>query len=447
MSDISQKEWRSKDGLRIPHYTNPLRHEWNTRYQSKLADFFNSGKLTPMSFPVGASASGHYMPPNPVGPGGRDRRGFYTRMIAGGDMPPPIVVKRNGLGWHILDGNARLEAAKASGLPNIPAFEFTEGDQSGPLVKMMHPDDMAKLDTDDANGRDVVDYQPDLKAHPPMHQASVDAFNNMILDSPTMFRNEGVEAGMSAKNLYTHPSTTARYIVKPYYEALTDRLINEHHLRKHIHGWAEMTHQALYHASGIGHLHQQVHVAVDTAANGRTTPMLVIQRAPHPWEPMIDGEQDRESGAMAPLNIDHVARLLTMDMLTGNIDRHSLNCLAHPNGHLMSIDHSLSFQYPKEHDWSPYQYFSNLMFNESHQPGYYEFTSAMHRARQQWFLPQAGNMLNTLISRLPAIKNSHFRDHIKANFYERLNHLGHRIDFSSPSWYDVPITTHPLGGP
>ena len=124
----SRKEWRSKDGLRIPHHTDPSRGAWDRAYKQKLVEVFANGdstRLKKVKVPVSEHHYGH-LPAGAVGAGGRDRRGFYARMVAGGDRLPPPVVRRNGLGWTFVDGNARLHAALKRGLTHIDALELVD---------------------------------------------------------------------------------------------------------------------------------------------------------------------------------------------------------------------------------------------------------------------------------------------------------------------------------
>lgn len=140
-ADISKsetkKEWRAKDGLRIPHHTAPERADWDEAYRKKLVEIFGYGdpnRLKPVKIPVTEHLSGHWVA-GAVGAGGRDRRSFYSRMVAGGDRLPPVVVRRNGLGWHVVDGNARLTAALKHKLPELEAYELVDPAPKKKLTK------------------------------------------------------------------------------------------------------------------------------------------------------------------------------------------------------------------------------------------------------------------------------------------------------------------------
>lgn len=124
-----QAEWRAKDGLRLPRYDTPARKKWDADYYKRLVDVFANGdksRLRPVKVPVTEHMSGHFVPSGTVGPGGRNRVPFYTRMLHGGDKLPPIVVKRNGQGWHVIDGNARIKAGLSRKIPELDAYELVD---------------------------------------------------------------------------------------------------------------------------------------------------------------------------------------------------------------------------------------------------------------------------------------------------------------------------------
>ena len=136
--------WRSSDGLKIPHHTNPDRKSWDENYYNKLVEVFANGdrkRLEKIKIPVSDRYSGHWLAPGPVGAGGRDRRPLYMRMLAGGDKLPPLVVRKNGNSWHVIDGNARLAAAVKHGkLKELDAYELKD-----PVRKEEEPIEKAKL--------------------------------------------------------------------------------------------------------------------------------------------------------------------------------------------------------------------------------------------------------------------------------------------------------------
>lgn len=123
ITKAERKEWRAKDGLKIPHHTTPERADWDKAYHAKLVEFFGHGdpkRLKPLKIPITPQTSGN----NPVV--SKARYSLYTRMLSGGDRLPPLVVRRNGLGWHVVDGNHRLEAGLKRGLKEMDAYELVD---------------------------------------------------------------------------------------------------------------------------------------------------------------------------------------------------------------------------------------------------------------------------------------------------------------------------------
>jgi ADP-ribose pyrophosphatase YjhB (NUDIX family)/GNAT superfamily N-acetyltransferase len=154
----------------------------------------------------------------------------------------------------------------------------------GQLAKAIGPEDFKGIRSAlDAAGAELVDHKPELTAHPAQHNADVAAYKQAILDNEKTVKRAAAAANNSdsRKTIYTVPATHpthggAKFMVKPYHER-DSRVVKG--WQKHPHqGWAEMTNQALYHAGGIGHLHQKVHVAEHNMGEGKEAePALVIK--------------------------------------------------------------------------------------------------------------------------------------------------------------------------
>lgn len=124
-AERGRKEWRARDGLRIPHHQDPDRENWDRAYLDKLVEVFGAGdprRLRPVQVPITPYLTGT----NPVK--SQARQQLYQRMVAGGDRLPPIVVKRSGIGWHVIDGNHRADVALRAGLPHLDAYELLDAD-------------------------------------------------------------------------------------------------------------------------------------------------------------------------------------------------------------------------------------------------------------------------------------------------------------------------------
>jgi hypothetical protein len=223
-----------------------------------------------------------------------------------GDLMPPIDIGLNQRGGRELgDGNHRLAIARKLGIGQIPvtfsedaADHTLSGISNSPhphddamwvddpyqdtgLTKAIDPKDFgAVLKATTHKGRDMVDHKPDLTAHPPEMEPEVNYYRKDILGGPNTFKKatakkSGIGGGITRKAVYQsnlkfpgeeQPMT---FMVKPYHEGIEKKVSTWQ--RYPIQGWAEMTNQALYHAAGLGHLHQKVHVTEHQMAQGDKT--------------------------------------------------------------------------------------------------------------------------------------------------------------------------------
>jgi len=195
-----------------------------------------------------------------------------------------------------------------------------------------------------------VDYKDEY--HP--HKALQDAYQKHVLDSPEVQTPTKGHGGYQAKHIYdnvpTHLSSKTRFMVKPYFER--DYTVK---YPANSPGWTEMTSQALYHAGGIGDLHQKVHVAdhpvkLDDGSISKF-PSMVIHMEPHyithgEWtsENKAPLEDVTEEGHKA--NGLAAQKIWLMDVLCDQDDRHGGNVMVNTkNGKPLAIDNSLAFSY------------------------------------------------------------------------------------------------------
>lgn len=159
--DKAAKSWRSKDGISIPVANTPERKDWDQRYHQSLVQAFGRGDakaLRPLTIdPNDPAISGTNMPVN------KQRLNLYRRMAAAGDSLPPVIVRRNGsIGYSLVDGNHRQEAAKQAGLKTLNAYEIVP--LKGPPVRKSeeeHIDMLAKM----AGLDDVMARTREIHAH------------------------------------------------------------------------------------------------------------------------------------------------------------------------------------------------------------------------------------------------------------------------------------------
>jgi GNAT superfamily N-acetyltransferase len=279
-----------------------------------------------------------------------------------------------------------------------------------PLEKMaIDPDHLKSVARyHDPKGADMVDHKPDLEAHPLQHQDEVSLFRTRVIDSPevvkrgkTGTRESSNSTGKSVYDVTDDQGGSHRFMVKPYHEKIVPRMRGWMHPHP-TQGWAEMTNQALYHAAGIGDLHQHVHVAEvpltpkrqkrpwtpeererlindeisyhSSFSNRKPNPKQMEAKAAKRWqeiapwdsrpntstEPalvihMQPGVETSRTALMSTqyerplLPVEHrqqLKKIGLMDFLTNNLDRHGDNLLWDEEGKkFLAVDHSRSFQY------------------------------------------------------------------------------------------------------
>jgi 8-oxo-dGTP pyrophosphatase MutT (NUDIX family) len=243
------------------------------------------------------------------------------------------------------------------------------------LVKATRPDSfksIARAVTPE--GRRFVDHESQKTAHPPEHNPVVEHYENEILRSGKVHlpKKGNSSEGVTRKVIYathfnpqgdmlkpTPHGMDAKFMVKPYHEGIVGRIKSWQKFP--IQGWAEMANQALYHAGGIGHLHQKVHVSEHNMGAGHEKePALVVHMEPG-MDPMYLSV--RAHNPHPQLSHDAM-KVGLMDFLTNNLDRHGGNLMLGDPKHyepedgrvpaaythrLLAIDHSRSFQYVNNH--------------------------------------------------------------------------------------------------
>lgn len=218
--------------------------------------------------------------------------------------------------------------------------------------------------------------------------------------------------------------------------------------------WNEMTSQALYHAAGIGHLHQSVHVAPVRAmqdvvgADGKTvtepTPGFVRKpgwgtlgatrnkRTPadahalvirmEPGATYDDAEHnDLEALHTSPENVHDAHRIVLMDAVTGNIDRHLGNVLVRPGGKPLAIDHGLAFQYDHSHADMDGQIEANAAdFPELLQTQFRQTLGPTDPKVWDWYDGVRPAIIKTFEKQVQMIPNATYRERMLESFHHRL---------------------------
>lgn len=332
----------------------------------------------------------------------------------------------------------------------------------GPVRKAVDPEEFKAITrASDPTGPTTVDHDFHLQTSVP-HQALAEVYNRQIADSKkTVHRlkaksNPEVGFGITRKVLYETPTTdgTQKFMVKPYHERVIRRVKNW--MRYPIQGWAEMTNQALYHAGGIGHLHQRVHTVAHNIGNG-LEPHLVVALSPGFRQAGV-GAVQLDAFTKNPKLALNTQQVALMDFLTNNVDRHSGNILISPGtGALLAVDHSRSFQYKTGSPHSPSKAPEDRIKNYIHAGGLYELFDKAQMVHPDYGKPNnygsyasgdwatensenwtdafdwvgeaAPKLESVMRTHLKAIKDSKIRDHVWRNFKTRLDMLAEMSEF------------------
>jgi len=358
------------------------------------------------------------------------------------------------------------------------------------LSKAIKPEHLSSIaKAVDKNAYKVVDHTPDLTAHPAVNGAHVEAYRQQVLNSPNEIKKKtggaaSRSAGITRKVVFQAQvpgeEGVSKFMVKPYHERVIRRVSG---WQKHPHqGWAEMTNQALYHAAGIGHLHQNVSVSEhDMGPGHEKEPALVIHIKPGMKNQADAGTLPGDPFSQESGPHQDARKIAVMDMLSNNLDRHYGNLLQGQDSSgkptLLAVDHSRSFQYiaphdglrsPKKHgeledtfgsyhqdsavdgaspaipeiphsDWKKQSNRINLAYAaqmktlESYQP-----------VINDWWSEVGPKVRQEFHSRLDQIKDPQIRAHLKRNFDARADWLDERAEhgienYGVTDWHKDPI--------
>jgi 8-oxo-dGTP pyrophosphatase MutT (NUDIX family) len=132
-------------------------------------------------------------------------------------------------------------------------------------VKSSDLKQVAKYHDSSGEAHKMVDAANEQYAHPSVHEEKISLFRRKVLDSDqdvkrgkTGTTEQSNSTGKAVYDVEDLSGNQHRFMIKPYHEKVVARY--KPWMQFPIQGWAEMTNQALYHAGGIGHLHQTVGV-------------------------------------------------------------------------------------------------------------------------------------------------------------------------------------------
>jgi hypothetical protein len=352
----------------------------------------------------------------------------------------------------------------------------------GLLRKSLHPDDFTGIINETTpEGHAVVDHLPDLSAHPPSHDARVQHYNQAIADQSPLVRKTPISlTGITAKAVLSLPRADSipaadRYIIKPYHEVINPKATFwQHHP---IQGWAEMSNQALWHAAGMGAMHQKVHVSEHHMGPGREKePAIVIK-----MENGADFANHLTPSHYSLAMHDELPKIAAMDFLSNNLDRHQANLMFLPAGarddkgqlvrnRILAIDHGRSFQYHASNKGAPKvvhdPFLGTLPVDEETRKDYeregkasdnlvnyiaakgireFDNWGTMYGKRSivgphhlfpviaRWWPGVRDNVVQAMNQRLGGLREPQMREHILKNFNERVGLLDKIA--ANPEWW------------
>lgn len=217
----------------------------------------------------------------------------------------------------------------------------------------------------------------------------------------------------SAKVVYKVPvaghDEPRRLMVKPYAEHAAP-----------LGGWAESTSQALYHAGGIGNLHQQSFVATH-GKGGTTVPAVVIHiENAKPANHFSRDYPERDPHALAPDVASQARKIAAMDFLSNNFDRSSNNLMVKPSGDLLAIDHGLAFKYHLQPPAGAQKFRS---FSEEAPAIFGGGNHDTYGDTFEWWRQNAPAIKKTFNDRIRMISDPRTVQELRQGFDERAKHL------------------------
>ncbi len=382
-----------------------------------------------------------------------------------------------------------LAGAEGFGPEHMTQMLATPMAKSERLAKAIDPDHLKNVTKGvDKDAQHLVDHTSDLNAHPPQHSAEVEAYRQQVLHSPQLAKKKGKREsigngdGISKKTFFKAQvpgnATPSTYMVKPYHEKVSRGF---GHMQWAPHqGWAEMTNQALFHAGGIGHLHQHVHVDEHNMGPGHEKePALVVHVSPnHLLAADIGDYPATEDTAQHRLDMRKIA---IMDMLANNHDRHGGNLMFNAETAApLAIDHSRNFQYVSAPNGKGADSFGNYVngsaignaealhshtgilrqSGETDHDYQHRRSNAIHSALVDsvnrysdafdWWGEAGPKIRQTFHDRLSQIKDPEVADHLKRNFDARADWLDERAKFGVGNyglgtWHSEEVPLYPPG--
>jgi 8-oxo-dGTP pyrophosphatase MutT (NUDIX family) len=335
---------------------------------------------------------------------------------------------------HVRDGIARTFRGRADWLDQRAAEPVPNwaAPLSTPLAKSLAalPDEVGEL-----NHAQNIPFSKDqmeglhreLAAAPMPHASERRQHFEEQLNSPEAARakplkvtdvpahavsRKGGFLGIVRKAFYDSPAGH-RYLVKGTHDA--------HHFG--LGAWGEATSQALYHAAGIGHLHQHSHVSQinDPAGNTAHGTVVHVEHDAPTLDFARENDMDRaEQLYLHPQNDQKLRQIALMDAITDNYDRHGQNLLVRRDGSPLAIDNAKVFEQDMDHGTPVDESYPPLGLDASDA---WRTTDGPNSETWRWYFQNKGRILAQMDKQLDLLPDRGFRDRTRQRFLDRLKRV------------------------
>lgn len=173
-------------------------------------------------------------------------------------------------------------------------------------------------------------------------EGSIDSFDKTVMHPKVKVDRAHGLGGASDKIAFRHGEDL--FIMKPFHSNIYSAPTGN--------GFSELASQSLYHAAGIGHLHQKVfpvstdagdYVVIHGRPNEHNTATHVGEDLYKPLDLYGNPLGPSRYLDLVKGQVGNLLKIGFMDHLLGNSDRHGGNLLFHNNGTPLAIDNSMLF--------------------------------------------------------------------------------------------------------
>ena len=273
------------------------------------------------------------------------------------------------------------------------------------------------------------------------------------------------EPGIGSPKVVFKTDDGDKFLVKPHLESDVP-----------LAGWAEASSQHLYHAAGLGHLHQKSFpISYDNSKHETENHIPAVAIHIEKAVPVHKANK-AEVLVKNPLAAGQARQIAVMDFLTANQDRNSGNLMVRPNGVPLAIDHGRSFGYHGDPS-KPESYIPNKKAGTwmrrylSRAPSSLTYEAnkeqpllpsrddpGHHETVKKWWPQVAPDVQRAFNERLQLVSDPETRRHLEMGFGARktfldnlakrdLNGFREELKKSIEQEGDAPIVGNPQGGP